>query len=165
MTNEFVLEKLQNAFSSSIVEHTVEYDMLCVEIEKTALLDIVKYLQTDAELGINFLTTLCTIHYPEKAGKEFMMMYQFQSMEKNYRIRLKAALSKDNISIASLTPLYNGANWQERQEFDFFGVHFEGHPNLKRILNMDEMDYFPMRKEYRLEDATRTDKDDSFFGR
>jgi NADH-quinone oxidoreductase subunit C len=61
--------------------------------------------------------------------------------------------------------LFPSANWQERQEYDFFGVQFKGHPDLRRILNMDEMDYFPMRKEYVLEDDTRTDKEDSFFGR
>jgi NADH-quinone oxidoreductase subunit C len=53
----------------------------------------------------------------------------------------------------------------ERETFDFYGVLFEGHPNLTRILNEDSMDYFPMRKEFQLEDATREDKDDRFFGR
>ena len=53
----------------------------------------------------------------------------------------------------------------ERETFDFFGIHFVGHPNLKRILNVDEMEYFPMRKEFPLEDQTRIDKDDAMFGR
>jgi NADH-quinone oxidoreductase subunit C len=53
----------------------------------------------------------------------------------------------------------------ERETFDFFGVKFNGHPNLVRILNEDSMDYFPMRKEFQLEDATREDKDDRYFGR
>ena len=57
------------------------------------------------------------------------------------------------------------ANWMERETYDFYGVNFVGHPNLKRILNVDEMDYFPMRKEYPLEDQTRSDKDDEMFGR
>jgi NADH-quinone oxidoreductase subunit C len=61
--------------------------------------------------------------------------------------------------------LFDGANWQERETFDFFGVNFEGHPNMTRILNMDEMDYHPMLKQYHLEDGTREDKDDRFFGR
>ncbi len=53
----------------------------------------------------------------------------------------------------------------ERETYDFFGMNFVGHPNLKRILNVDEMDYFPMRKEFPLEDQTRIDKDDAMFGR
>jgi len=61
--------------------------------------------------------------------------------------------------------LFVGANWMERETFDFYGVNFKGHPNMKRILNEDSMDYHPMRKEYQLEDATREDKDDTYFGR
>ena len=64
-----------------------------------------------------------------------------------------------------MTDLFAGANWMERETYDFFGIEFVGHPDLRRILNEDSMDYFPMRKEYALEDATREDKDDRYFGR
>ncbi|MCX8487229.1 MAG: NADH-quinone oxidoreductase subunit C [Crocinitomicaceae bacterium] len=60
---------------------------------------------------------------------------------------------------------FPGANWMERESYDFFGVEFIGHPDMRRILNEDSMDYFPMRKEYALEDDTREDKDDRYFGR
>jgi NADH-quinone oxidoreductase subunit C len=69
------------------------------------------------------------------------------------------------MKIKSVVDLFASANWQERQEFDFFGIDFVGHPNLTRILNVEDMDYHPMRKEYRLEDGTRDDKEDKFFGR
>ena len=65
----------------------------------------------------------------------------------------------------SITSLFNCANWMERETFDFYGIIFNGHPNLVRILNMDEMTSFPMRKEFPMEDSGRTDKDDRFFGR
>jgi len=61
--------------------------------------------------------------------------------------------------------LYPAANWQERETYDFYGIVFKNHPQLKRILNMDEMESFPLRKEFPLEDQGRTDKDDRFFGR
>jgi NADH-quinone oxidoreductase subunit C len=64
-----------------------------------------------------------------------------------------------------VTSLYAAANWMERETFDFYGIIFTGHPNLRRILNADEMDYFPLRKEFPLEDATRSDKEDKYFGR
>ena len=67
--------------------------------------------------------------------------------------------------VFTATQLYSSANWMERETFDFYGVNFVGHPNLIRILNVDEMDYFPMRKQYPLEDQTRVDKDDAMFGR
>jgi NADH-quinone oxidoreductase subunit C len=61
--------------------------------------------------------------------------------------------------------IYPCADWMERETYDFYGVIFDGHKNLRRILNEDSMDYFPLRKEYHLEDATREDKDDRYFGR
>lgn len=64
-----------------------------------------------------------------------------------------------------MTHLWPAANWMERETYDFFGVEFVGHPDLRRILNVDDMDYFPLRKQYPLEDGTRTDKEDEFFGR
>ena len=67
--------------------------------------------------------------------------------------------------VPTLTGLYGSANWMERETYDFFGVNFLGHPNLKRILNMDEIVEFPLRKEFPLEDPTRLDKADFQFGR
>jgi NADH-quinone oxidoreductase subunit C len=83
----------------------------------------------------------------------------------NVRIRIKSFLPASNPEIDSVVPLFLGANWMERETYDFFGIVFKGHPQLKRILNMDEMTVFPMRREFPLEDGGRTDKDDRFFGR
>ena len=74
-------------------------------------------------------------------------------------------MSLEQPEIKSIVDIYSGANWMERETFDFYGIQFVGHPNLTRILNEDSMDYYPMRKEFHLEDATREDKDDRFFGR
>jgi NADH-quinone oxidoreductase subunit C len=86
-------------------------------------------------------------------------------MKEKSRIRIKTFVAMANPRLASLTSLFPAANWMERETFDFYGILFEGHPNLKRILNVEYLDYFPMRKEYPLEDPTRHDKDDRFFGR
>ncbi|HEY1021998.1 MAG TPA: NADH-quinone oxidoreductase subunit C, partial [Flavisolibacter sp.] len=67
--------------------------------------------------------------------------------------------------VLTATSVFETANWLEREAFDFYGVNFVGHPNLKRIQNVEEMDYFPLRKEYPLEDQTRLDKDEEMFGR
>jgi NADH-quinone oxidoreductase subunit C len=114
---------------------------------------------------MSFLTLLGAVHYPNDKGREICMTYHLHALVHNVRLRLKAYLPIENPSIQSITDIYVGANWQERETFDFFGVNFVGHPNLTRILNEDSMDYHPMRKEYHLEDATREDKDDRYFGR
>ena len=117
------------------------------------------------ESGFNFLTDLTGIHYPQLKGSELGVIYHLHDMVKNHRLRLKVFVSISDPTVPTLTELFPGANWMERETFDFFGIHFKGHPNLKRILNMDEMNYHPMRKEYQLEDGQREDKDNSMFGR
>jgi NADH-quinone oxidoreductase subunit C len=117
------------------------------------------------EQGFGFLTSLCAIHYPDNAGQELGIIYHLHNWADNLRLRVKIYFPKEDPHVPSATVLWPAANWMERQEYDFFGVIFTGHPDLRRILNVDDLDVFPLRKEYRLEDGTRTDKDDRFFGR
>ena len=83
----------------------------------------------------------------------------------NVRVRIKTFLNGENPQIKTLSQIFLCANWMERETYDFYGIDFVGHPQLKRILNMDEMISFPMRKEFPMEDSGRSDKDDRFFGR
>jgi len=78
-------------------------------------------------------------------------MYQLHNMITNMRIRLKIFLPENQPVTPTITPIFAGANWMERETYDFFGVVFEGHPNLKRILNVEDMIMFPLRKEFPLE--------------
>jgi NADH-quinone oxidoreductase subunit C len=87
------------------------------------------------------------------------------SLTNNIRVRIKVFIDGDAPHIPTATNLWEGANWMERETFDFFGVIFDGHPNLVRVLNVDDMTVFPMRREHPLEDPNRVDKKDYFFGR
>jgi NADH-quinone oxidoreductase subunit C len=111
------------------------------------------------------LTDLTGVHYPDQVGRELAVVYHLHNFKENIRIRFKVFSNIQEPDVYTATGLFAGANWMERETYDFFGVNFVGHPNLKRILNVDEMDYFPLRKEYPLEDQTRIDKDDEMFGR
>ena len=164
MTNEFVLEAITREFPESVISHDTPYDFLTLEIKKEDIKKVIHHLR-DSSLEINFLTDICGIHYPENLEKEIGVIYHLHNMMTNFRIRLKVFMTRDNVEVDSLTELYAGANWMERETYDFYGVNFIGHPQLKRILNMDEMISFPMRKEFPMEDSGRTDKDDRFFGR
>lgn len=140
-----------------------EYDMLNANIKADQLIDLVDGLKN--KQGFIYLTDICAAHYPEKVGAEFEVIYHLHNLIENQRVRLKVDLAESDINIPTLTVLFVGANWMERETFDFYGVNFVGHPDLRRILNMDDMDYHPLRKQYALEDETRTDKNDTFFGR
>ncbi len=165
LTNEEVYTLLKNAFGDKVGEMLTPFDLLTVEVAAESANAIIEWLKKDEKLQVSYLTVLGGVHYPEDKGREIAVVYHLHSLVNNFRIRLKAFLPIENPTIATITYLYVGANWMERETFDFYGVIFAGHPNLKRVLNDDSMDYFPMRKEYQLEDATREDKDDRFFGR
>ncbi|WP_394666841.1 NADH-quinone oxidoreductase subunit C [uncultured Chryseobacterium sp.] len=164
MTNEFVLEAITREFPESVIASSESYGMLTIEVKKEDLKKIVHYLK-DSSLEINFLTDVCGIHYPEFPEKEIGVVYHLHNMMTNFRLRLKIFMSRENIEVDSLVELYAGANWMERETYDFYGIKFKGHPDLRPILNMEDLGYHPMLKEYRLEDGTRTDKNDSMFGR
>lgn len=164
MTNEFVLEAITREFPESVISSSEPYGMLTIEVKKEDIKKIIHYLK-DSSLEINFLTDICGIHYPEYPEKEIGVVYHLHNMMTNFRLRLKIFMSRENIDVDSLVELYAGANWMERETYDFFGIKFKGHPDLRPILNMEDLGYHPMLKEYRLEDGTRTDKDDAMFGR
>jgi len=164
MTNEFVLEAITREFPDSVISSAEPYGMLTVEVKKDDIKKIIHYLK-DSSLEINFLTDICGIHYPEFPDKEIGVVYHLHNMMTNFRLRLKIFMPRENIEVDSLVELYAGANWMERETYDFFGIKFKGHPDLRPILNMEDLGYHPMLKEYRLEDGTRTDKDDAMFGR
>ena len=164
MTNEFVLEAITREFPESVVSSSEPYGMLTIEIKKEDIKKVIHYLK-DSTLEFNFLTDICGIHYPDTPEKEIGVVYHLHNLMANFRLRLKIFMTRENIEVDSLTELYAGANWMERETFDFYGIKFKGHPDLRPILNMEDLGYHPMLKEYRLEDGTRVDKDDAMFGR
>ncbi|WP_114781840.1 NADH-quinone oxidoreductase subunit C [Botryobacter ruber] len=166
LTNENVLGKIIEQFGEEHVWDAYNPDgIMTFHTDRETILPLIEYLYEDKELQVQFLTTMCGIHYPEQKGKELCVMYQLHSLRHNFRLRIKVYLSKEDPVMPTLTKLYATANWMERETFDFYGIVFQGHPNLTRILNVEDMEYFPMLKQYPLEDPTREDKIDTYFGR
>jgi len=165
LTNEIIRERLTAKFGDRLTRFEEPYGMLCFEAPKDLNLKLLQFLYDDPELRFQFLTTLCAVHYPDQKGRELAIVYHVHNLQDNIRIRFKVFTDITTPDIFTATNLYAAANWMERETYDFFGVNFVGHPNLKRILNVDEMDYFPLRKEFPLEDQSRIDKDDAMFGR
>ncbi|MDD3458383.1 MAG: NADH-quinone oxidoreductase subunit C [Weeksellaceae bacterium] len=165
MDDKFIFEKIHQKFGEQIIGFEENYDIMAVYADKEINLKLLQYLYDDPELGFKFLTDLTAIHYPDNKGEELVVTYLVYNMLKKKHLRLKFKLDIQKPDIYTATSLHAGANWLERECYDFFGVNFVGHPNLIRIMNVEEMDYFPLRKEYPLEDQTRKDKDDDMFGR
>jgi NADH-quinone oxidoreductase subunit C len=158
-----ILSVLGEKYGEQVLHADMSNDFFTVTVKKDRIIDIIRTLYEHPDMQFQYLTTLCAIHYPEL--EQIAIMYQLHNLFTNSRIRLKIYLPVDSPTVPTLTGVFSGANWMERETYDFYGVIFEGHPNLKRILNVDEMIIFPMRKEYPLEDQVRHDKNDSMFGR
>jgi NADH-quinone oxidoreductase subunit C len=165
LTNDRIKERLIEKFGEQVSAFSEPYGMLTFEAPKELNLKVLNFLYDDDELKFRFLTDLQAVHYPDNKGRELVVVYHLHNLVDNVRIRFKVFSDINIPDVYTATGLFSGANWMERETYDFFGVNFVGHPNMKRILNVDEMDYFPMRKEFPLEDQTRVDKDDEMFGR
>ena len=161
-----IQNKLETTFGENVWNFQIEKDIFSFEINADVNTSIILFLKNDPELRFNFLTDLCGIHYPDNTeDRQFAIVYHMHNWYENKRIRIKTFLNGSQPEVKSIANIFLCANWMERETYDFFGINFIGHPQLKRILNMDEMVSFPMRKEFPMEDSGRTDKDDRFFGR
>lgn len=164
LTNEHIRQRLTEKFGEALAFEE-PHNMLTVTASADHNLKVLQFLYDDEQLRFRFLTDLTGVHYPERSGEELGVVYHLHNLTDNVRLRLKVFVPVEKPDVFTATKLFPGANWMERETYDFFGINFVGHPDLRRILNADEMDYFPMRKEYTLEDPQRTDKDDEMFGR
>lgn len=153
---------IKEKFSAEIVSIDETSDILTITVNKNCIKEFISFLKD--ELGFAFLTDLCGVHYPDNE-LPLGVIYHLHNMPQNNRIRIKTFTSVTEPEVSSITELFAAANWMERETYDFYGIIFTGHPNLIRILNVEFLDYFPLRKEFPLEDQTRKDKDDRFFGR
>lgn len=165
LTNQEVAEALIEKFGDDVFDFEEPYGMLTFTTTRDQIMPLLEFLYNHEKFKANFLTDLTGVHYPDTPGREFAVVYHVHSLTLNFRLRIKVFLAEADIHIPTATTLYSSANWMERETYDFFGILFEGHPNLIRILNIEEMDYFPMRRQYPLEDTTREDKTDALFGR
>lgn len=165
LNSETIQKRLTEKFGEAVFHFDESYGMLSFEASKENNLKVIQFLHDDEELGFRFLTDICAVNYPDQPGRELAVVYHLHNLTANVRIRFKVFTNIAEPDIFTATKLFESANWMERETYDFYGVNFVGHPNMKRILNVDEMDYFPLRKEYPLEDQTRVDKDDEMFGR
>jgi NADH-quinone oxidoreductase subunit C len=165
LTNEKIQKALTDKFGEEVYGFREPFGLLSFETAKENNLKVLQFLHDSDELGFRFLTDLCGVNYPDQPGRELAVVYHLHNLTENVRVRLTIHTPVAEPDVFTATSLFAAANWMERETYDFFGVHFVGHPNLKRILNVDEMDYFPLRKEFPLEDQTRIDKDDAMFGR
>jgi NADH-quinone oxidoreductase subunit C len=146
MTTAQLAEKLKARFPN--LPQTEFRDEITVQVPADELESVCRACRD--ELGFTFLVDISSVdHFGEEP--RFEVVYEFYSFEQNIHLRLKAKVSEDALEVPTLTPLWEGANWHEREIFDMMGIRFTNHPDLRRILMWDGYPYFPLRKDFPLE--------------
>ena len=139
-------EKIRNQFPDAVVDTGSYRDQHWIQLKVGSLLDVCAYLRDDE--GYRLLVDVTAAHWPDEA-EPFEVIYHLYNHETHDRVRLKTRIA-DGASAPSLCRLYKSADWNERETYDMFGIEFDGHPDLRRILMPDDYTDFPLRKEFPL---------------
>ncbi len=137
---------IQEARPDSVVSTGIAYGELNVTVALSHLVSFVEFLKTDQTCRFSTLVDITGIDWPERA-KRFDVVYQFLSMYRNQRIRIRVEVGEEDM-VPSIVTVYPAANWFEREVFDMFGVLFSGHPDLRRILTDYGFRGYPLRKDF-----------------
>lgn len=146
------VEELKTALATELgslaQETAVECGDLILTVQPAELFETLKKCKESAALGFNFLVDITAVDWLDLRQTRFEVVYQLLSLTNLWRLTIKAAVSEDKPEVASATPLWNAANFLEREVWDMFGLRFTGHPDLRRILMYDEFVGHPLRKDY-----------------
>ena len=152
-----VLEKLEEQHAEALLAQDEIRGSVVVVVRKEQAYAVLEYLKTDSELAYTFLVDVTAVDNSQMESElmqfdyaRFMVVYHLYSYQGHCRVRVKVPVHENDLSIPSVTALWQGANWLERETYDMFGINFEGHPDLRRILMPDDFEGHPLRKDYPL---------------
>lgn len=141
------LARIKDQFQEDIVELHQQLGQDTVIISRSALVKLARFLKEEPELQCNYLMDLTAVDYFKRKPR-FEVVYHFLSLKNRFRVRVKVPVGEPDPELDSLVSLWPSANWYEREVYDMFGIKFQGHPNLKRILMYPEFEGHPLRKDY-----------------
>jgi NADH-quinone oxidoreductase subunit C len=141
-------DHIESQLGEAVNAVTVSFGELCMEVRRAEVLNVLSFLRDDPICKFTSLTDLCGVDYPSRA-RRFDVVYHMLSMQHNVRIRVKVTTDEDT-PVLSATALFPNADWYEREAFDMYGIAFENHPDLRRILTDYGFEGFPLRKDFPL---------------
>jgi NADH-quinone oxidoreductase subunit C len=144
-----IVRALESEFEPDLIEVTGFRDQVSVTVDREKIGAICRWLRDEPGIEMNYLSDICAVDYPKKELR-FEVVYNLYSISHHHRIRIKARLPEDELSIDSVVSIWRGADWFEREAFDLFGIEFRNHPDLRRLLLPDNWKGYPLRKDYPL---------------
>ncbi|HEV2763395.1 MAG TPA: NADH-quinone oxidoreductase subunit C, partial [Pyrinomonadaceae bacterium] len=145
-----LVKRLRERHDGAVLEASTFVGQLSVRVAPARVVEVCRALRDDAETPFNYLSDLTCVHRPENFDAPLEIVYNLYSIKSNERVRVKASVGEEE-PIESVTGVWPAANWMEREVFDLFGVRFQSHPDLRRILLPQDWDGHPLRKDYPLE--------------
>lgn len=143
-----IAERIKEKYPDEVLEIKEFRGQASVILKKSRILEICRYLHDEPDLYFDYLVDVCGIDYLGKKEKRFEVVYHLFSIKHRHSIRLKAEVPESDALIDSVTTVWAGVNWHERECFDMFGIVFKGHPDLRRILMPEDWEGYPLRKDY-----------------
>jgi len=144
-----IANRVKDKFFSEVVDVKDFRGQISVSVKPEKILEICRYLHDDPDIHMDYLADLCGVDYPDRKYR-FEVVYNMFSMKHEHRLLIKALLPEDDATVESVVPVWNGANWHEREACDMYGIVFNGHPDLRRILMPEDWEGYPLRKDYPL---------------
>ena len=149
---------IEATLGEALVEAQIAYGELTVTVSCNKIVETLRFLKTDPLCRFIQLIDLCGVDYPERR-KRFDVVYHLLSLQDNVRLRVKVHVAEDG-TVPTATPVFPNADWYEREAFDLYGIVFEGHPDLRRILTDYGFEGHPLRKDFPLTGFTEVRWDD-----
>ncbi|NUO08226.1 MAG: NADH-quinone oxidoreductase subunit C [Candidatus Brocadia sp.] len=150
MDNESIATLIKTSFPQAIAGSSIFRNELTLMVKKEHVRDIAQFLKENKELDFDFLSDLCGVDRVE-TDDVFEVVYHLYSIQKNHRVRLKVPIPSDEPHISTVTDVWKTADWHERETYDMFGIKFDGHPDLRKILTPEDFEGHPLRKDYPLD--------------
>jgi NADH-quinone oxidoreductase subunit C len=142
-----VLRGLLGALPAAVLETHAQHGDATAIVERAQILDVLGWLRDDSGLEFDMLTDLTAVDYLPRTPR-FEVVYHLYSATQHQRVRIKVQIEEGDAALASAVNLYPSANWMEREVWDLYGIIFDGHPDLRRILLYEEFEGHPLRKDY-----------------
>ncbi|HMV46633.1 MAG TPA: NADH-quinone oxidoreductase subunit C [Blastocatellia bacterium] len=139
---------VRTKFADTIEEITEAIGEVTVVAKREGLVELMTFLRDEPSLRFHYLADIGGVDLGEFASPRFAVAYQLYSIERNHRLRVKVFLEEDDATLPTMWNLWKASNWLEREIFDMFGVNFEGHPDLRRILMPADYEGYPLRKDF-----------------
>ncbi|HTZ17899.1 MAG TPA: NADH-quinone oxidoreductase subunit C [Dissulfurispiraceae bacterium] len=150
MLAQEIADILQKQFSSEVLRTVQFRDQVTVLVKKKRIVEILSFLHDSPDLFFDYLIDLSGVDYLDRKEHRFEVAYNLLSVKHNHHIRINAVVPEDDCNIDSVTGIWAGADWHERECYDLFGIKFTGHHDLRRVLMPEDWEGHPLRKDYPL---------------